>query len=634
MTSPALHHVDDDRDLPDLEALFDPANGLLGDADGISVMKDDVMMLDDMVEMTDEFLEGVETPLTTMAVFNEDSLEPSKPSHSRVAIAAEAHGTNVDDNDPSNAITSKDSALRMIEFLQGQLRAKQDEIEELKRSAPSGVPPLRKNLNDDFERIVEEAVAAVEDTSDEEWRESHDIKTRTFSHSIDLHLGVQDIDETSALTSDIISHAAITSPVSAAPETTSPVDTPVSSPQMQQQNRRKKRKLPVTASPIPIMTSKAITPPPVTLTALKTTEMTTRQSSKLAAAAAEAATSSSSSSNNAAHQTEDIGLHASSSEAAVKIEAVSGPARKKARKNSTASASSSTSSAMIANLDEEEDEEISPMKRSSSSAASSVASSESTEDDDNSSSSGLDASGKKKTARRWTPEQDEMLRNAVEKHNGQNWKAIANLVQGRDHVQCLQRWKKVLQPGLVKGMWRKSEDDLLLELMSTTKPKNWADVAQKIPGRTAKQCRERWSLNLDPSINRGAWTQAEDELLLKLHYKLGNRWAEIKRHLKGRTENGVKTRFKSIERAKAKDQEVTWTAELEKQLHDICVRFDCKIDEVAKHLPRALRGISSQAMREHCKILRDAETRRAKSVSSATAQAIKLPLDNPLLNRW
>jgi hypothetical protein len=215
-----------------------------------------------------------------------------------------------------------------------------------------------------------------------------------------------------------------------------------------------------------------------------------------------------------------------------------------------------------------------------------------------------------KLKRRWTPQQDEELRVAVAKHGGQNWKAIARMVEGRDHVQCLQRWKKVLQPGLVKGMWSKDEDDLLIKLMSTSQPKNWAEVAVLVPGRTAKQCRERWSLNLDPAINRGPWTKDEDDLLIKLHDKLGNKWAQIKGHLTSRTENAVKTRFKSVERARLKDTEVNWTPELEQQLNDIAARFDCRIDEVAKHLPRALRGISSHAMRVHSPLLRDAEERQ------------------------
>jgi hypothetical protein len=158
-------------------------------------------------------------------------------------------------------------------------------------------------------------------------------------------------------------------------------------------------------------------------------------------------------------------------------------------------------------------------------------------------------------------------------------------------------------------LWCKQEDDMILKLMSTSQL-NWAEVAVLVPGRTARQCRKRWSLYLDPSIKHRPWTQEEDELLIELHDKLGNEWAQIKCHLAKchlayRTANAVKTRFKSIERARVKDSEVTWTSELKQQLHDIAVFYECRIDEVAKNLPPALRGISSQAMREHCPVLRD-----------------------------
>lgn len=156
---------------------------------------------------------------------------------------------------------------------------------------------------------------------------------------------------------------------------------------------------------------------------------------------------------------------------------------------------------------------------------------------------------------RWTKQQDTALRTAVRKYDGRNWKAIAQLVDGRDHVQCLQRWKKVLQPGLVKGHWTPEEDAKLLRLIQDKEMHSWAMVAENIEGRTAKQCRERWSLNLDPSINRSPWTLEEDALLLKLHAEIGGKWAEIKQQFDGRTENAVKTRYKSIMRAKARE----WT---------------------------------------------------------------------------
>ncbi|RLN89361.1 hypothetical protein BBJ28_00022870, partial [Nothophytophthora sp. Chile5] len=98
--------------------------------------------------------------------------------------------------------------------------------------------------------------------------------------------------------------------------------------------------------------------------------------------------------------------------------------------------------------------------------------------------------------------EDDKLRDAVSRHGERNWKSIAEEVPGRNHTQCLQRWTKVLAPGLVKGHWRPDEDDLLKELVAEGR-KNWGQVATRIPGRTSKQCRERWYNHLDPSIVRG-----------------------------------------------------------------------------------------------------------------------------------
>ncbi|POM67113.1 2,3-diketo-5-methylthio-1-phosphopentane phosphatase [Phytophthora palmivora] len=151
---------------------------------------------------------------------------------------------------------------------------------------------------------------------------------------------------------------------------------------------------------------------------------------------------------------------------------------------------------------------------------------------------------RKATPRRWVKEEDDALRAAVESHREKNWKAIAAQVPGRNHTQCLQRWTKVLAPGLVKGHWSPHEDDLLRRLVATEQ-KNWGDVASKIPGRTSKQCRERWHNHLDPQIVRGAYTPEEDRLILEAQARLGNRWSVIAAMLPGRTEDAVKIRWKS-----------------------------------------------------------------------------------------
>ncbi|GLD96083.1 hypothetical protein PINS_up004761 [Pythium insidiosum] len=151
---------------------------------------------------------------------------------------------------------------------------------------------------------------------------------------------------------------------------------------------------------------------------------------------------------------------------------------------------------------------------------------------------------RKANPRRWTKEEDDALRQAVENHKEKNWKAIAAQVPGRNHTQCLQRWTKVLAPGLVKGHWSPHEDELLKRLVAGGN-KNWGEVAAKIPGRTSKQCRERWHNHLDPNIVRGAYTPEEDRIILEAQARLGNRWSVIAAMLPGRTEDAVKIRWKS-----------------------------------------------------------------------------------------
>ncbi|GLE04763.1 hypothetical protein PINS_up013742 [Pythium insidiosum] len=155
----------------------------------------------------------------------------------------------------------------------------------------------------------------------------------------------------------------------------------------------------------------------------------------------------------------------------------------------------------------------------------------------------------KSNPRRWSKQEDESLRLAVERSGERNWKAIAEQVPGRNHTQCLQRWTKVLKPGLIKGHWDPEEDAKLRELVAEGK-RNWGQVASLIPGRTSKQCRERWCNHLDPNINKGAYTEEEDRIILEMQAKLGNRWSIIAQQLKGRTEDAVKIRWKSLMRGR------------------------------------------------------------------------------------
>lgn len=104
---------------------------------------------------------------------------------------------------------------------------------------------------------------------------------------------------------------------------------------------------------------------------------------------------------------------------------------------------------------------------------------------------------------RWTTEEDSALRAGVAHFGARNWRAISAefLGNGRSDVQCLHRWQKVLRPGLVKGPWTEEEDRIILECINAGITK-WSEIAERIPGRIGKQCRERFFNHLDPGVSK------------------------------------------------------------------------------------------------------------------------------------
>jgi len=86
-------------------------------------------------------------------------------------------------------------------------------------------------------------------------------------------------------------------------------------------------------------------------------------------------------------------------------------------------------------------------------------------------------------------------------------------------VQCLHRWQRAIRPGIVKGAWTKEEEAIIRDAVSAgggvTKIK-WSVIAEKLPGRLAKQVQERWNNNIDPGLNKEPWTEAEVSLIMRM----------------------------------------------------------------------------------------------------------------------
>ncbi|RDW76859.1 uncharacterized protein DSM5745_06851 [Aspergillus mulundensis] len=161
-----------------------------------------------------------------------------------------------------------------------------------------------------------------------------------------------------------------------------------------------------------------------------------------------------------------------------------------------------------------------------------------------------DAPGRR---RWWTQEEDHILHEEVKhqtEHGSQgprNWSAIAEKLPGRSNKDCRKRWTKISLSSR-KGTWSGAEDHLLRKAVAKF-GFQWTKVAGMVGSRHPDQCAKRWHHSLDPNVKRGPWASDEDGSLINAVQRIGRDWKEIGRELfPNRSTTDIKNRYVILSR--------------------------------------------------------------------------------------
>jgi hypothetical protein len=103
-----------------------------------------------------------------------------------------------------------------------------------------------------------------------------------------------------------------------------------------------------------------------------------------------------------------------------------------------------------------------------------------------------------------------------------------------------------------KAKFTQSEDIRLAELVLAYGEGNWQSIARNMQNRSVRQCRERWTNYLSPTVVNGPWSPQDNALLLEKFAEFGPQWKNLTQFFTGRTDINIKNHYITLSRRRCK----------------------------------------------------------------------------------
>jgi hypothetical protein len=117
--------------------------------------------------------------------------------------------------------------------------------------------------------------------------------------------------------------------------------------------------------------------------------------------------------------------------------------------------------------------------------------------------------------------------------------------------------KQAQNGGFSKAKFTPEEDARLTYLVASFGSDDWKKVAECMPLRNARQCRDRYKNYLNPSLDRSAWTPQEDARLIEEVSNHGTKWNTIARSFCNRSDISLRNRWHQLERRLRRGESTT-----------------------------------------------------------------------------